>query len=248
MLNLDSLVVEVTRRCNMKCGHCMRGEPQNKTMRDEYMYDFLRQVSYISNVTFSGGEPTLPSGIKVIERFMEICNDLGVEVGNFYMVTNAKVWRPELPELINRLFDFCSENEISSVDISGDRFHETDSIEVQDFRYRLSEELEFKYGLSELVSVRPDIEYQYVIAEGRGCDVNDRELNIDELLIRNYDDEDSAYISEGTLYLNCDGKVINGCDWSYESQASRDDIVIGLASDNLDQTIENYEFTFFEEE
>ena len=154
-MQLDNLVVEVTRRCNMACEHCLRGEPQNKTLKDEDMYNILRQVSYISSVTFTGGEPTLPSGMKVIERFMEICNELAVDVGSFYIVTNAKVWRDKLPALINRLYNFCDDNEISHIDISGDRYHCGD---VDTFKWRLEEELMYNFGLEEIVGVREDID------------------------------------------------------------------------------------------
>ena len=31
-ISIDSLVLEITRRCNMSCEHCMRGEAQNIDM------------------------------------------------------------------------------------------------------------------------------------------------------------------------------------------------------------------------
>jgi len=223
----------------------MRGNPQNKTMCNEHMRAFLGQISYIDSVTFTGGEPTLPSAMRVIESFMEICNDLGINVGNFYIVTNAKVWRNKFPELINRLFNFCTENEISGIDISGDKFHETNGIEKNDFRYRLEEELLYTYDIDEMVSIRPNIEYQHIITEGRGYYQGHRKLNIDDIIYSYYND---FHIQEGILYLNCNGDVINGCDWSYESQEKRKDVLICKASDDLEQAILNYEFSLCDDE
>ena len=34
-INLDGLELEITRKCNYKCKHCGRGEPQNKTISKE---------------------------------------------------------------------------------------------------------------------------------------------------------------------------------------------------------------------
>ena len=31
-LPYDNIMIEVTRRCNLRCEHCMRGEPQNIDM------------------------------------------------------------------------------------------------------------------------------------------------------------------------------------------------------------------------
>ena len=245
-IDIYNIVLETTRKCNMKCAHCLRGEPQNKCMDDQHMRDFLLQVDYISTVTFTGGEPTLPSGMKIIERFMEICNELGVDVGNFFIVTNAKTWRNKFPELIHRLYDFCSDNDVSGIDISGDKFHETNGIERNDFRYRLEEILEWEYGISGLISERPDIEYRYVIAEGRGVHINNKELELDEIICEYWDGV--FHIKEGTIYLNCDGKVLNGCDWSYKSQNERKDIFICNASDDLEECVLNYEHTVNESE
>lgn len=241
MISLDNLVLETTRKCNMKCAHCLRGEAQNKSMSDEHMYNFLRQVSYIATVTFTGGEPTLPSGMKVIERFMEICNELGVDVGNFYFATNAKVWRGKLPELINRLYNFCSDNEVSNVDISGDQYHcaELNAIDNHDFKCRLEDELLYTYGLENMVGIKPNIDPNFVITEGRGYYIGGRGNNLETVLYEYWDD-DQLQVREGTIYLNCDGKVISGCDWSYETQNEREDILICLADEDLEQAIIDY--------
>jgi hypothetical protein len=241
-MQIYNLIVETTRKCNMKCAHCLRGNAQNLTMKDKYMYELLSQVDYISNVTFSGGEPTLPSAMKVIERFMEICNQLNVDVGSFYIVTNGKVWRNKLPELINRLYNFCDDNEISTIDISGDKFHETDERERNHFKYRLEEELEYKYGITEIVSIRPDIDYSTVIQEGRGVDVGYGRINEPEEIEIDEFYEDEIVINEGNIYLNCKGNIVKGCNWSYKSQDKKENILCKV-SDNIEECLkENVEY------
>ena len=236
-MQLDNLIVEVTRKCNMMCEHCLRGEPQNKTMKDEYMYNLLRQVSYISSVTFSGGEPTLPSGMKVIERFMEICNELGVSVGSFYIVTNAKSWRTKLPALINRLYNFCDDNEVSHIDISNDRYHCGDA---NNFKWRLEEELLYNHGLEELVGLREDIDPSHVIGEGRGVRFGTAPKDRETILYDEWDDE--LQIREGSIYLNCNGNVVAGCDWSYETQ-DEPEYILCKCDDDMEQSILDYDLT-----
>jgi hypothetical protein len=237
-ISVYELVMETTRRCNMRCPHCLRGEPENKTMSKRHMIDFLLQVDYISTITFTGGEPTLPSGINVMYDFMDVCNNLGVEVGSFYIVSNAKVWRPELPDLVERLYNFCTENEVSLVDISTDRFHDPIQDKRMQFKIRLEDALSFNYGIEELVGMRRDVDYSSVITEGRGYNVGCRPYVGCELRIEEYNDG-CINISEGELYLNCNGNVIKGCDWSYESQELPQNIICA-ASGNLEEAIKKH--------
>lgn len=239
---INDLVIETTRRCNMNCGHCLRGNAQNKHMKDEYLYEFLKQVDYVGSVAFSGGEPTLPSGMKVIERFMEICNELNVRVGNFYIATNGKVWRDDFPELINRLFNLCEDNEMSSIDISGDQFHESDKWSINQFKFRLEEELYDYYNIDEIVSIRPDIDRRFVITQGRGACVGYNE-RIHEIIIYE-NEEDEFRINEGTIYLNCNGQIIAGCDWSYETQEIDEDVQICNTSEDLKHAVMAYHKSF----
>jgi len=59
-MNIDNLIIEITRKCNFTCDHCLRGEAQNKDI-DHKVIDALldNNIEYISNITFTGGEPSL---------------------------------------------------------------------------------------------------------------------------------------------------------------------------------------------
>jgi hypothetical protein len=246
-MELYNLVVEVTRRCNMLCGHCLRGKRQNKSMSRVHLHNFLRNLNYISSVTFTGGEPTLPSGITAVYDFMEICNILGVDVGSFYMVTNAKVRRPEIPIMVKDLYNFCSDNEVSSIDISTDQFHERNRLRISIFRSELEEELEYTHGLTELVSERPNhIDYDNIIHEGRGAQYGSfKYFELPDIHLERWDDNDELRVTEGDIYLNCNGNVINGCDWSYESQEEPEKIIC-TAEDNLEEALLNYHAASYE--
>ena len=58
-MELFNLIFEVTRRCNLCCEHCLRGEAQNMDMTKETVDKVLDRVESISSLTLSGGEPTL---------------------------------------------------------------------------------------------------------------------------------------------------------------------------------------------
>jgi hypothetical protein len=240
-MNLDCLIIETTRRCNMRCGHCLRGEPENKSMSLVHLYDFLSQMSrgYISSVTFTGGEPTLPSGMKVIRKFMEGCNRFSIDVGNFYMVTNAKMWRPELPELIQTLYNFCSDNEISAIDISTDQYHDHIQHTRLAFKNRLEDELSYLIGCDyHIVGLRRDLPYESIMEEGRGAQYGSGRHEVAPIIqIETWSGVPT--VTEGDIYLNCEGNVISGCDWSYESQRDPENIIC-KASKNFEEAVFNF--------
>ena len=62
-MHINNLMIEVTRRCNLKCDHCLRGDAQNKDISTEYIDALLDQVTSIGSVTFTGGEPFLATYI-----------------------------------------------------------------------------------------------------------------------------------------------------------------------------------------
>lgn len=58
-LNYDTLFFEITRKCNLKCKHCFRGDAQNVSMNKEIIDKTLDQVGYCYHFVMTGGEPFL---------------------------------------------------------------------------------------------------------------------------------------------------------------------------------------------
>ena len=86
-LNVSSLVIEVTRRCNLKCEHCLRGDAEDMDMDPELMAAFLKNVRHVGEVTFSGGEPSI--NLQAIRSFYRICDEYGIPVDGFFVATNG---------------------------------------------------------------------------------------------------------------------------------------------------------------
>ena len=58
-LIFKNLMLEVTRKCNMQCAYCMRGESQNVSMDSDTVRNVFQNVSRIEQLTLTGGEPSL---------------------------------------------------------------------------------------------------------------------------------------------------------------------------------------------
>lgn len=54
-----NVMLEITRRCQLKCEHCLRGDAQDIDMSEEIIDAFLEQTAGIECLFFTGGEPTL---------------------------------------------------------------------------------------------------------------------------------------------------------------------------------------------
>jgi molybdenum cofactor biosynthesis enzyme MoaA len=55
----ESLVVDITNRCDMRCGFCYNREPSGPDMRLDFFADFCARLPVPVYLKLSGGEPTL---------------------------------------------------------------------------------------------------------------------------------------------------------------------------------------------
>jgi len=235
-MNVDNIIIETTRACNMRCQHCLRGNPQRLSMSRTYLRQFIHSVDYLGTVTFSGGEPTLPSGLKVIEDFLDICNWENKSVGGFYIVTNGLHWRSRFVDLLERLWHRCEENEVSGVAISGDQYHyDTGEHERNLFKWRLEEELE-RRGIEMPIEIRGNI--QNPIAQGRAKKWGHRTETPDIGIWRPGWEGDEIQVFDIAVYLNCKGNIIRGCDFSYIDQDKPENILCHVSDFNEDTITE----------
>lgn len=95
------VVIETTRRCNMQCAHCMRGEAQNKDISLETIDRFLDTTERIDILTLTGGEIAL--NVKAIEYLVEELDKRRIPLGSFYAVTNGKEVTPDFMAAIIKL-------------------------------------------------------------------------------------------------------------------------------------------------
>lgn len=225
--NIDNLIIEVTRKCNLQCEHCLRGCAQDKDISYNTIYNLIvgSNIEYISSVTFTGGEPTL--NINAINQFIDICKDNNVEVGNFYIVVNGVNIPDDFIIAVVNLYTFCTDNEISAVQVSKSDFYTNQDCEQIK-----------KLELLSIFSYKNVANNDNLIYEGRAINWIDdngieilRDIDIDyynDELLTDRDTED-FYNVHGDIYLNVHGDILSCCDLSYESQ---DKYKLGNVNDN----------------
>lgn len=201
-MQIYNLIIEVTRRCNMKCCHCLRGGRENCDIKEEYIESLFKQVSYVSSLTISGGEPSLVPG--KIEAILRLAKKHNVEIGNFWLATNGKKVTDKFLCALIKLYAYCSDNEVTGVKISRDNHHEDIPKDNINLLKALSFVNEQDYNDNDDTLLNEGEAYQNGIG---GRVPVESEIDIDN--------ED---IIEGDIYLNCKGEIILGCDWSYQNQ------------------------------
>lgn len=127
-LHLKSLVLEITRKCNMDCKHCMRGKSQNLHMRYEVLETIFRKIKKIDHLVITGGEPSLAS--HNIQSMISLARENGCEIGNFFCATNAKEYDGAFHIAVNDLYLYCKEPEKCVLSITKDQFHEKRSLKA----------------------------------------------------------------------------------------------------------------------
>ena len=188
-----SLLLEITRRCNNKCPHCLRGAQQQKDM-SEAVINLVTSRFTPDEIFFTGGEPTLaPDLIRyatMTSRAIEIS-----------MVTNgtmSRKWKETLEELL-QMIDVA-------IDVSEDQFHPERRNDYSDFmdwkRFTYTSRGRITRILSE----------GNARIHGMGWD-----KPIDGM-IEDIDYEDDVYYLTASIYVNVDGNIISGCDYSYKNQ------------------------------
>jgi organic radical activating enzyme len=232
-VEIGDLLFEVTRRCNMRCGHCLRGSAQPKDMDMNVVHRFMEiakeQRIHIYSLASGGGEPTMK--VELLAEIFGAVHDAS-DPSFWYVTSNGKGWTEEtVLELQNMASRHSNTmDSMNAFAISMDEFHERLKGRDMDMVSRLREEMsdakvETKHGNPWGSTHR----YDSVLNAGRAkklwnkpkrkshhyqVDVVDRDPN-----------EEWIDYEIPMVYVTVDGDMLSDCDMSYadmKSQAKHD--------------------------
>lgn len=219
---IDDLVLEVTRRCNMCCPHCLRGEAENLDADIDLIPRIFEGVSEIGMLTFSGGEPSLNTAY--ITAVVDYILEHDITVNGCFIATNAKVYASELVDCVRRLYEANlgghgtevlaehwlrlsrdeDEAPYFSIAVSGDPYHEPVPVENL-MRYR-------HCGFFSDIKVDDG---KYILDRGRGSMLaNAFDRPILSLSIEADDDGENLLVSQ--VYVSSNGVVAADGDLSFD--------------------------------
>ena len=225
----ENLILELTRRCNMNCAHCLRGHCQNHDMTFEIAKKAIDQFDYINSITFSGGEPTLCEDL--IEKIVDYIISNNINVQGFYMASNGMNVSMKTMFALSNLYGYIYRNYgvdeyQCTFDISLDQYHNS----ISDMNKGILHSFSF-------VSERGNIPERGVISEGLANDngIGCRYLNHYET----FDVDDCGdYNCYSMVYVNAKGNILPCCDFSYETQDYLS--CINICDDTFDNLANRY--------
>lgn len=218
-IEFNSLAIEVTRRCNMHCDHCMRGEPQNKDVSRETIETLLQNTESILDILFTGGEISLNTDI--IKYTLELCKKYHIPVYGFYIVTNGKEIHNDFLctciEWYSYVIECGGDTECCGLALSKDMFHESISYENQSKLQAFSFFREDKFT---------DFDKTPLLNLGRAHNISGftkREKDYDyEPYVSK--DINNLYNIDDIITVTVDGDILSSCDYEYNNT---DNIKIG---------------------
>lgn len=86
----NQLTIEVTRRCNMECAHCLRGDAQNEDIFLSAIDGVLDQTEAIGRLIITGGEPML--NLRAIQYIANGIAMRGIPLMRLQIVTNGLIY------------------------------------------------------------------------------------------------------------------------------------------------------------
>jgi organic radical activating enzyme len=201
----DDLMIEITRRCNMQCPHCLRGGAQRKDIDVECLDTILKKTEAIGILTLTGGEPSLKPYI--IDKIIDKLEKYKISVQNFFIATNGKKVTDKFLMSLIRLYSYCEENEISAVKVST-IFHENINLDnirkLKAFRFTYIED--DKRETNPINQGRATKNFEYVdIGKTLKTELEIRD-KVNEVL----------YFED--IYINANQEIIPDCDYSYVNQ------------------------------
>lgn len=96
----------MTRKCNLKCKWCSKGEPQNLDITTEIIDKTLNEVSdyYINCIRITGGEPFLVP--ELVVYLIDKIIDKKIKVNMIHIISNATIINEDIRNAIIRFIEY----------------------------------------------------------------------------------------------------------------------------------------------
>ena len=123
---VQNLGLELTKRCNLNCAHCLKGDSQNVDMDTDTINAIFRQINAVNQLFFTGGEPTL--AYQALKDVIEAIKKYDVKVMQWGMDTNGTIYSSKFYMLLAELEEICRQSNRDrkihgTIYISSDKYH-----------------------------------------------------------------------------------------------------------------------------
>ena len=189
-LNVRTLLLELTRQCNLECKHCFRGESEMEYMKVNIIEKVLKNTARVNTFLLTGGEPFLATA--QLKKITEILSMDRMNIEDLIIVTNGTILTDEI---INMLF-IMNEKTNLEIRISNDKFHELElkRLKLEEKKQQNVKCLKIYFNVSEEISYN---NYFFVDKSGRASNLTQKDLDY----INSIGDTSIKYVFSNNLIL-----------------------------------------------
>ena len=169
-LNIRTVLLELTRECNLSCKHCFRGESENVYMNPDLIDKVFKNTARINTLLLTGGEPFL--AINQLKRLRNIIMNDRTNVGEVIVVTNGTILTDEIIDIfkdIKTRADF-------EIRISTDIFHDLE-LEKNNLKKKKTENIKKLYKTFNISIELPEDKLYVIDRIGRAASLTQEDLD-----------------------------------------------------------------------
>lgn len=131
--SLHDLSVEITRRCNKNCLHCMKGDAQNVTITEDIIDRVIADIPDVTRLVLAGGEALLE-----LDKIAYLLDRIASSPWNLKLIeitTNGTICDKRIIDIFEA---FCMKKTecVAAIRISNDSFHDATEYEQAYAFYR----------------------------------------------------------------------------------------------------------------
>lgn len=123
-LHVENLAIIVTEKCNLDCGHCLRGEKSNKSISKEVIDATFDQIKAIDLLNICGGEP--PLALEELAYLFRTMIVKRIFLKGAFITINGTIYNERFMSLVEMLDTYIKGIDPSSgvkIGISYDDYH-----------------------------------------------------------------------------------------------------------------------------
>ena len=113
--------IELTRRCNYNCAHCLQGAAENVTITPKIIDTMFSQIEQADQITLFGGECLLE--LNMIKYLIEAIDRYNLKTKEFDFVTNGSILDARLIDMLSSFTSKLPDRKVF-MHISNDEFHD----------------------------------------------------------------------------------------------------------------------------
>ena len=191
-MDIECLSIEITRRCNLKCEHCLRGDSRNEYMSSETIHNVFKDIKAVDQLLLTGGEPLL--ALNQIKEIANVIRENKIDVKTIWIGTNGTVLSDKVIDVLREL------QKVSTLKIvvSSDIFHDLELERLGLYKKRMDNtkvmELVFdaidegEYDIPEEATLSFNgVNYKKIIAAGRAKNLTEERLDEINSKLTNYE-------------------------------------------------------------